>query len=175
MILNQAAKMRGLTMSSVDAGRFLCFSLGDESFALPLLQVKEVIGMADIRPVPLSPKYFVGILNLRGEVISVVDLRVKLSIGGRSEKKDENSIIILELDGTSIGVIVDSVDSVTSFNKEQISDPPIRDGATRVDYITAIAKQEKSMTLIVDLFKVFDVEEMKRISSPRSSGQEKAA
>lgn len=150
-------------MSKFEAGRYLCFTIGTEKFAIPLLQVKEVIGITEIRNVPLSPKYFLGILNLRGQVISIVDLRIKLGIT-KSSNSDENSIIILEMEGVYFGVVVDSVDSVTPFTEEQMSEPPIREGVSNVDYISAVARFETSMTLVIDMMKIFNLEEMKRTS-----------
>ena len=90
--------------------RYIEFSLGEEKFAIALLEVKEVISCPETTPIPRSPSHFVGVMNLRGQVISIVDLRKKLSIQSTSEL--EEAVIILELDGANIGVIVDSINKV---------------------------------------------------------------
>lgn len=100
-------------MSEQDAGgvsqRYLTFRLAQEFFAIPLLQVKEVIAMPEVTPVPQTPPHFIGIMNLRGQVITVLDLRLKLGI--KPQKGAETAVVIRDLADVSVGVVVDSVEA----------------------------------------------------------------
>ncbi len=133
------------------AGRFICFTLGNEKFAIPLSQVKEVIGNIEITPVPHSPDYYEGIMNLRGQIIPVIDLRTKLAIKKGTSK--EMTIIILDFDSEthSLGVIVDSVDAVNSFEAEDISKIEESVFFMKSEYVLGVAKSEKGLTMILQL------------------------
>jgi purine-binding chemotaxis protein CheW len=127
--------------------RYLDFLLGEEHYAIPLLQVKEVIEMTDPTPVPESPSYFKGVIDLRGRLISVIDLRNKLKMPA-VEKGPKTAIIILDLDSShGLGVVVDRVNSVLAFHSEDISLSP--ESPDR--YITGVARREKRLTLILDI------------------------
>lgn len=150
--------------SQESASRFLCFSLGKEKFAMPLLQVKEVIANTETTNIPQAAAYFKGIMNLRGQVISVIDLRLKLKVG-KAEITPETTIVILDVNGLSLGVVVDSVNSVTSFEKSMISEPPSHDSSTKTDYIFGVARHDKDLTLLIDLKKVLNTDDIKTMKA----------
>src|SRR4051812_41249332 len=102
-----------------DQNRFLSFSLGNEEYGVPLLAVKEVIAMPEITPIPYTPSYFLGIMNLRGQVISVMDLRQKLGV--KPSQSSETAVIICDLNSLSIGVVVDSINSVLNPVEAELS------------------------------------------------------
>ena len=109
--------------NSVEAGsRFLSFSLGAEEFAIPLLAVREVIAVPDLTPVPFTPAHVLGIMNLRGQVISVLDLRKKLEINPRENA--EIAVIICDLGSLSLGILVDAVNSVLAPKEDEILPKP---------------------------------------------------
>lgn len=129
--------------------RYLTFLIGREQYAIPLLQVKEVIEMSTPTPIPQTPSYFEGVINLRGQVISVLDLRLKLQ-KAKSENGPKTAIIILDLEPTScLGVIVDRVNSVQAFQPDDVSPPP--DVASREQYLLGVARRDNRMTLILDI------------------------
>lgn len=130
-------------------GRFICFTLGNEKFAIPLLQVKEVIGNIEITPVPQSPDYYEGIMNLRGEIIPVIDLRTKLRLKKITTK--ERTIIILDFDSHCLGVVVDSIEAVNSYDAKDIAAADDSVLFIRSEYILGVAKEEKGLTMILDL------------------------
>lgn len=150
------------TNDSLKGGRYLCFSLGKEKFAIPLLQVKEVIANTETTNIPQAPAYFKGIMNLRGQVISVIDLRSKLKVG-KAETTAETTIVILDVNSLSLGVIVDSVNSVTAYDTEMISDPPDHDSSLKTDYIVGVAREKEHLTLILDLQKALNTDDMKTL------------
>jgi purine-binding chemotaxis protein CheW len=129
--------------------RYLCFKLGKEEFAIPLLAVKEVIALPRITPVPQSPAYFLGIMNLRGQVISVIDLRSRLGV--QPTPGQENAVIICDLQPNSIGVLVDSIDSVISPPRESIREKPDVQGSAASAYITAVFQQDERLVLLLDV------------------------
>jgi purine-binding chemotaxis protein CheW len=137
-------------------GRYICFSLGQETFAIPLLEVKEVIGNIDITPIPQSPIYYKGIMNLRGQVIPVIDLRIKLK-SKKCEKINETTIIILDFNPYSVGIMVDSIECVSTFEAGDISSTFEIESIVQSRLIIGVAKKEKSMTLILDLRAVLEI------------------
>lgn len=137
------------TVVGFEINRFLAFSLGSEEYAFPLLAVKEVIAIPDLTPIPQSPPHFAGIMNLRGQVISVIDLRVKFGI--KCLNGEETSVIILDLSGQSIGVIVDSINSVIAPQEAELSEPPPLQGNKNSESITHVFRKENSLVLVLDV------------------------
>ena len=114
--------MENTSNHSGESQRFLCFRLGEEDYAVPLLSVKEVIAMPDTTPIPNTPPHFLGIMNLRGQVISIIDLRTKF--GFKSEKSTENCVIICDFGGISLGVVVSAVENVLAVAPKDIGPRP---------------------------------------------------
>lgn len=135
---------------SQEITRYLNFTLGEEEFAIPLLSVKEVIAIPDMTPIPHTPPHFLGIMNLRGQVISVIDLRKKMSI--KAKDSEETSVIILDLKGGFLGVVVDSVTSVLALAANQIMEKPHIESAKNTDYITGVYRKESQLVLLLDIF-----------------------
>ncbi|WP_338635507.1 chemotaxis protein CheW [Spirobacillus cienkowskii] len=138
--------------------RFLCFSLGHEVFSIPLLQVREVIAVPEFTQIPYTPNYFCGIMNLRGKVISVIDMRKKLSI--TSKGTEENSVIVCDLDNIIIGVLVDSVDSVINIEEEKILPKPDMQSSIFNDYIEGIVDIKGQIILLINLVKTLSIEDL---------------
>ena len=141
--------------------RYLCFSLGDEEFAVPLLSVREVIAMPELTAVPFSPPYLLGVMNLRGQVITVMDLRSRLGVKGNGEA--EASVVICDLDGAVVGVTVDSVNSVIHPRNDEVSPRP--DAATQVkglDAVQGVYRKEKKLVLLLDIAKALGLSELIR-------------
>lgn len=140
--------------------RFLVFSLGQEQYGVPLLQVKEVLGITEITPIPSMPAFFKGIMNLRGQVISVIDLRAKLNIK-KIDYGAETVIVILDLFPFSIGVIVDSVDSVLSLIEAEITPPPEVEFDPQLSYIQGVARKDKNLILLFNIEKALGMDALK--------------
>ncbi len=140
--------------------RFLGISLGNEEFALPLLSVREVIAMTDITPVPYAPTAYLGIMNLRGQVISVLDLRQKLGIKGTGIS--DASIVICNLGAHCVGLVVDSINSVMGIGADKISPAPVAHGNKAAAFVAGVYLKEKQLVLLLDLAKVLDISSHKR-------------
>ncbi len=139
--------------------RFLAFALCNESYAVPLLKVREVIALGEITTVPYTASHFKGIMNLRGQVISVMDLRVKFKMQ-RADTTAETAIVILDLSPLCIGVIVDSVDAVLALSSEDIIPPPDLESTISSDYLTGVARVDKKLVLILDIEKTLSVDDL---------------
>lgn len=156
------------TIKGDTSGRFLCFTLGKEKFAIPLLQVKEVLGNVETTAIPQAPPHFKGIMNLRGQVISVIDLRTKLKIG-KPDITPETTIIIMDFAPLCLGVIVDSVDCVAMYEGKDLSEPPDTDSSMKADFITGVARTENSLTLILDLKAMLNTNDFKVIKNSKAA------
>jgi purine-binding chemotaxis protein CheW len=158
----------GETKSFKEA-RYLSFTLGKEDYAIPLLSVKEVIAPPEITPVPHTPNYFMGIMNLRGQVISVLDLRVKLSI--KPSDSSETAVIICDLGGLSLGVMVDAINAVLNPKPSEISDKPEIHSTKNTEYITGVYRKDNRLILFLDIARSLEVQDHAAIQK----GMKKAA
>jgi purine-binding chemotaxis protein CheW len=144
-------------MITTDNNRYLCFSVANEEFGIPLLNVKEVIGYPDITPVPQTPSHFLGIMNLRGNVISVLDMRLK--IGQKATKSEETTVMILDLGGFNLGVVVDCVNSVIAVQPDQLSPRPVIESSKNTEYISNVYRRDDRLILFIDIAKALSVDD----------------
>ncbi len=151
--------------------RYLSFSLGQEEFAIPLLSVKEVIAVPEFTPIPFTPGHVLGIMNLRGQVISVIDLRKKLEVAPKANS--ETAVIICDLTTLSLGIVVDSVNSVLAPTSSDISPKPDIRGSRHAEFIQAVYRREKALVLFLDIAKALDAADMQAID--KSSQMKKTA
>lgn len=143
--------------SEVTDSKYISFSLGTEEYAIPLLAVKEVIAVPEFTPIPYTPNHFLGIMNLRGQVISVIDLRTKFGI--KPTQSEETSVIICDIAPLVLGVMVDSVNSVLSPSSEDISPKPDIESNRNTEFITAVYRREKHLVLLLDIAKTLTSED----------------
>lgn len=143
--------------------RFLSFTLGKEEYAIPLLVVKQVIAIPDITSIPSTPPHYLGIINLRGQVISVIDFRAKLGI--KADLGEENAIIICDLSPFCLGVLVDSINSVVAPKGDEISEKPPIQSNIGTDYITSVFRRGKQLVLLLDISKALDSEDLRSIET----------
>jgi purine-binding chemotaxis protein CheW len=156
--------LHDLSNKGARKNKHLIFSLGELKFGIPLSQVKEIIGMMNITQIPDAPPFFRGIINLRGRVISVVDLKAKLALEKKSTDSKKPCILICEWGKTVLGSVVDDIVEVQGYEEHEIEHSiDIQDCLSR-EYITGVAKQrEQDMVLLLDLARVLKVEELGHI------------
>jgi purine-binding chemotaxis protein CheW len=146
-----------------DAGarlHLVTFRLLGEEFGLPILDVREIIRMTDITPVPQAPSFVEGVINLRGQIIPIVDLRKRFGIDPK-ELNEQTRIVVAELGATVIGLIVDAVSEVLRIPVDTVSPPPgLVAGSIGSEYIKGIAHNDEKMTILIDMRKVFSQNEM---------------
>jgi purine-binding chemotaxis protein CheW len=147
--------------------RYLVFSLGSERYALPLLAVKEVIAVPEFTSIPFTPSHFLGMMNLRGQVISVIDLRLKF--GMKPQPSAETSVIICDFSSVTVGVVVDSINSVLSCTPDQIQPKPEIDSHKKTDFIMGVTKAEDRLVVLIDISKALDMADLAAIKQAQAS------
>lgn len=139
------------------------FTVGRESFGVDIGMVQEIVTVPEITRVPDTPEFIEGIINLRGKIISVIDLRKKLKFNGAGRDK-KNRILVTEIEGKVVGLIVDEVSEVLRLNPDNIEPPPELVNSVGAEYITGVGKLVDGIILLLDLGKVLDLEEMAKIN-----------
>lgn len=143
--------------------QYLTFKLKDEVFALDISKVREVMDFTTVTKVPQTPDFMLGVINLRGSVVPVVDMRLKFGMT-RTEKSVNTCIIIveIELDGetTVLGALADSVQEVMDLDPDQIEPPPRIGTRLKTKFIKGMGKRDNQFIIILDIDKVFTAEEL---------------
>jgi len=142
-------KTNTATKETEDVRQFITFTVGDEEYGLELLRVREVIRLREITWLPKAPAFVKGIINLRGDVIPVIDLRKRFGLGAVDETA-QTRVIVVEVDGMLTGLEVDSASQVARIPADQIDPPPpLLDGFSNA-FITGVGKQEDSLVILVN-------------------------
>lgn len=151
---------------TTQTGKYLTFTLADESYGIGILKVKEIIGMMSITPLPKTPDFVTGVINLRGKVIPVIDLRLKFSIEAR-EYTERTCIIVVEVDSRDqtllIGIIVDSVSEVMNISKDDIEQTPDFGSRLDTEYIMGMAKADSGVKILLNIDKVLNTDDLTRL------------
>lgn len=144
-------------------GKYLTFSLSNEEYGIGILKVKEIIGMMSITPVPQTPEFVKGVINLRGKVIPVIDLRLRFAMP-EAEYAERTCIIVVEIEGDAgkfqIGIVVDSVSEVLNIKATEIEETPAFGTKLNTDYILGMAKMEGSVKILLDIDRVLTAAEL---------------
>jgi purine-binding chemotaxis protein CheW len=145
------------TGAAANGGKYLTFMLGREEYGLPVLKVREIIKVMDITHVPQMPPHVLGVINLRGKVIPVIDLRRKFGFADQAHT-ERTCIIVAEVDlNTSVvmmGVVVDAVSEVATVMPSEIDSTPEFGGQNTTDYILGLAKVKGGVKILLDLDRV---------------------
>ena len=135
-------------------GKYLTFALAHEEYGLEILKVREIIGYIDVTAVPQTPHYVKGVINLRGQVIPVIDLRAKFGME-TTEVTEQTCIIVVEITGAArtfnTGIIVDRVQEVLDIPGQNIEEAPQFGAAVNTDFILGMAKVENSVKILLDI------------------------
>jgi purine-binding chemotaxis protein CheW len=140
-------------------GRFLSFHLGYETYAVPIMTVSEIIGMSLITHVPNTPDYVRGVLNLRGSIVPVVDLRIKFNMPTH-EDTPETCIVVVEVEDRRMGVVVDSVKEVVDYSKTEIEPTPSLGQPEKLKFVHGIGKKGDAVSILIDIASVVTRQEM---------------
>jgi len=144
-------------------GKYLTFSLADEEYGIGILKIKEIIGMMPITSVPQTPEFVKGVINLRGKVIPVVDLRLRFGMDS-IDYTERTCIIVVEIAGPSgtvmIGIVVDAVSEVLNIKGDDIEETPTFGTKLNTDYIFGMAKMEGAVKILLDIDRVLSSEEI---------------
>lgn len=138
------------------------FRVGRENFGLPIGIVHEIVPMMEITAVPDAPVYIEGVINLRGRIIPVVDMRKRFSETVTPHRR--NRIMVAELDGRQVGLVVDAANEVLKINPELIEPPPNVFEQGELNYVTGVAKLGGKLVILIDLAKIMQRGQLRRIS-----------
>lgn len=161
--LNQA-----IQATTVETGKYLTFTLDKEEYGIGILKVKEIIGMIPITPVPRTPGFVKGVINLRGKVLPVVDLRLKFSMG-EIPYTERTCIIVVEIDNNDetvlIGIVVDAVSEVLSISGESIEPPPAFGSRLSTEYILGMAKTDTGVKILLNIDQVLNQNDLSALKT----------
>lgn len=143
-------------------GRYLTFLLGKETYGIEILYVTEIIGIQEITEMPEMPDYAKGIINLRGKIIPVMDVRLRFKKEPK-EYDDRTCVIVINFDGFMIGLVVDSVSEVITIEDNEISEIPNMDQGNSRGYVKNIGKIGQSVVLLLDCKKLLSTEEQENL------------
>jgi purine-binding chemotaxis protein CheW len=156
------------------AGKYLTFFLAGEEYGLEILKVHEIIGVLPITRVPRTPAFVRGVINLRGKVIPIVDLRAKFGMPTAAEEA-ETCIIVVQVHGASTGIVVDRVSEVADIPEKDIEDSPEFGADIDTDYLLGIAKSTGRVRLLLSIDKVLQTSEVEALHGVAAAGQSTSA
>lgn len=154
-----ADSLEQAAVTTDDLLQLVTFGVGDEEFAVPILSVQEINRMMEITRVPQSPAFVEGVINLRGKIIPVVDLRKKFGMGQTEQTKD-NRIIVVEVQNRVIGFTVDRVSEVLRISKDVVDTAPAMVTGIDTDYVEGVGKLEDRLLILLSLDRLFAIEEI---------------
>jgi purine-binding chemotaxis protein CheW len=155
-------KQGSAAVAAADELQLVSFNIGTEEFGVDILKVQEINRMVEITKVPQAPHYVEGVINLRGKVIPIVDLRKRFSLELKEHDKNTR-IVVVDIGGNIMGMIVDSVSEVLRLPANTIEPPPEIVTGINSEYIKGVAKLDDRLLIFLDLSKVIDVQEMAAI------------
>ena len=160
-----------LEKAKAAGGKFLTFFLAGEEYGIEILSVHEIIGMMPITSVPGTPDYICGIINLRGKIIPIVDLRRKFGMKPKAQTS-ETCIIVVNVQGVEIGAVVDRVSEVLNIAAGDIEPPPSFGKDVNTDYILGIGKSQSKVKILLNIDRVMATDQIVQLQ--RIAGADKA-
>ncbi len=161
-------------VSKEGESQLVVFVMENEEFACSINNVREVLKMIRVTPLPRSLDFVEGVINMRGEVIPVIDLRKRFGLP-EAERTDENRIIIVEVEDRMVGLIVDSVREVLSLSDQHIQEAPSQVAGGKTDLIKGVGKADDRMLIILDLSRILTSEEQIALDDISQSSKELSA
>ena len=157
-IMSQATTPGAVAVGAAAAGKYLTFALGNESYGIQVLKIREIIRFLDITAVPRMPSYVKGVINLRGKVIPVLDLRLRFDMA-EAETTERTCIVVVQVNSSAgakmlAGLIVDAVEEVLTIPATDIEDPPDFGSSLSVEYLLGMAKVKGGVKTLLDIDRV---------------------
>ena len=154
--------------------QLVVFDLNDEAYGVDISQVREIIRMQEITRVPRAPEFIEGVINLRGKVIPVVDLRARFSMPD-TDRNEEHRIVVVDVDGQDIGMVVDAVTEVSRIPSSSIEPPSSVITTDDSEYLTGIVKTDDKLIILLDIAKVISDSEATALAEVQESPDAVAA
>jgi len=149
---------------STAGGLYLTFTLADEEYGLEILKVREIISLCEITSVPKTPEFIKGVINLRGKIIPVIDLRMKFKMP-KVEPTNEACIIVVSMDPLETGILVDRVSEVMEIDSQDIETTPQFGSNVNTNFILGMGKVGEKVTILLDIAKVLSNEDSSVVQS----------
>ena len=146
------------------AGKYLTFRLSNEDYGIEILKVVEIIQMQEVTSVPQTPHFVRGVINLRGKVIPVIELRVKFGMETEEDTND-TCIIVVNVGNMQMGIVIDEVSEVLNITGGEIEAAPQFGSGVATEFILGMAKTENAVKILIDIERVLDAEEMAALGS----------
>ena len=146
---------RDETKADAQVTQWGTFRLGEEIYGIDVMRIREVLRFTEITPVPGAPYYVLGIINLRGNVVTVIDTRTRFSLQ-RAEVDNNSRIVIVEVDKQVVGMLVDSVDEVTYIKSSEIEKAPNVGNEETAKFITGVCNKNDELLILIDLERMID-------------------
>lgn len=154
--------------------QLVVFDLNEEAYGVDIGAVREIIRMQEITKVPRTPEFIEGVINLRGKVIPVIDLRARFSMPS-TEQTDEHRIVVVDVEGQDIGMVVDSVTEVSRVPQSSIEPPSAVITTDDSGYLTGIVKTDEKLIILLDIAKVISADEFGEVEELADSLEAEAA
>ena len=164
------------TLLGTDVDQLITFIVEKENYGVNIQEVKEVIKIREITKLPKAPSFVKGVINLRGDVIPIIDFRDKFGLE-QMEYTDMTRVIVVEVDNKSIGVVVDSVSHVIRISHDEITPPPPMIGGIAEEYLIGIGKIGEDLIILIDIEKILtfeekiELDEMEELKTPVSKAR----
>lgn len=144
--------------------RYLTFRVGEEDYGIEIVYVTEIVGMQNITEVPDMPEFVKGVINLRGQVIPVIDVRTCFKLKSR-DYDDRTCVVVVNIGKNAIGLIVDTVNEVINIAEDQVSLPPKMQGSASGHYIQGLGKVGDQVKILLDVQKLLMSDDLEQITS----------
>ena len=145
--------------------QFIIFTIGEEKFGVDVKQIKQIIPLSETTYIPNAPSFVRGVINLRGDIIPIVELKEKLSLKAEKSEGKDAKIIIVELDNNNIGMQVDSVTEMMRLYSDEIADPPKIVKGINHNYLKGVGKLNDELLIILDLSSILSDDEIKELDN----------
>lgn len=165
--MNEALQER-TAMAGEDSREYLTFTLGDEEYGIDILNVQEIRGYDAVTKIANSPDFIKGVINMRGVIVPIIDMRLKFHLGA-AEYNQFTVVIILNISGRVIGMVVDGVSDVVALRAEQIRPAPEFGAVLDTAYIDGLATLDERMVIVVDIEKLMTSGEMGLVDELRAA------
>ena len=151
--------------------QLVTFQLGEELYGVNIMDVKEIVKIQNVRPIPHAPHYVEGIFNLRGEIIPVINLHKRFRLETPAEEDydaEMGGLVILNLDGIKISIIIDRISRVVMINSSDIKPPPQMLTGIGSEYIHGVVQQQNGYLIVLNIRKLFDPKELQKLISAQN-------
>ncbi len=152
------------TIEKEELFQYVTFKIGDEDFAIDIIKVQEIIREVEVTEVPQSHEFIDGIASLRGKVMPIISLRMTFGLP-KLENDNDNRVLVTDLNGVTVGLVVDSVSEILRLSPKDIEPPPHTAGSDKAEYIKGVGKIGDRLLIILDIDKVLTMQESEALGS----------